>query len=135
MLKNNKYFVITIVLAGIIMVLSANLLISKNNHNYYSAVYLDSGDIYFGKLHSFPSLYLTNVYFLQKNYNTLTASLSPYMLAKFTNSIWGAKDRLSLNRDKIIWINQLGNDSELAKAMENPAAYAMPTTTTTLKVK
>ena len=135
MFKGNKYLVITIVLLGIIIILSVNLLVSMGNRNHYSAVYLDNGEIYFGKLRYFPSLHLTNVYFLQKNYNALTASLSPYMLAKLTNSIWGAEDKLSLNRDKIVWINQLGNNSELARAMENPAAYAIPTTSTTLEAQ
>lgn len=78
----------------------------------YSAVYLRTGDIYFGKLIRFPVLGLRNVHVLQVNQND---SENPVVIQRFTNVFWGPQDWLKLNRDQIVWIAKLDPASELSK--------------------
>jgi hypothetical protein len=133
MSKANKFLIIiTIVLVLITIGLAVYMFLGQNKKNeVYSAVYLESGDIYFGKLHIFPKMHLTNIYLLQQNNDPQTSGTTPYILSKFADSMWGPKDYLSLNRDKIIWIGKLENDSPVVKAIDNPSAYLVTTTTTT----
>lgn len=137
MSKVNKFFiVITIVLVLITIGLAVYMFISQNKKtDIYSAVYLESGDIYFGKLHTFPKTYLTDIYLLQKNNAPQTSGTTPYILSKFADSMWGPTDYLALNRDKIIWIGKLKNDSTVVKAINNPGDYIIETTTTTVPIE
>lgn len=131
MSKINKYFIAaTIILLAVIIILAVKLLVFNNQKSAYSAVYLDSGDIYFGKLHRFPKTYLTEVYLLQRNNDVQTSEATPYILSKFADSMWGPKDYITINRSKIIWIGQLKSDSAVAKAINNPSDYIIGTTTT-----
>jgi len=57
--------------------------------NPYYAVYLQTGDMYFGKLSRFPKLTLSDVWFLQRNideeqggFNLIKYSDAMFMIAK-----------------------------------------------------
>ncbi|MDP3947159.1 MAG: hypothetical protein Q8Q41_00515 [bacterium] len=82
--------------------------------NSYSAVLLSSGELYFGRLHSFPSLSLTDVYLLQRN---TSDAQNPVSIAKFTNVYWGPSDRLWLNRADVVWTTRLDAQSQVIKAI------------------
>ena len=131
--KANKFLlIVTILLIMVTIGLALYMLKEQNKKaDIYSAVYLESGNMYFGKLHTFPKTYLTNFYFLKKNNDSQTNVAIPYILSKFTDSMWGPEDYLALNKSKIIWMGKLKSDSAVVKAINNPSAYAvMPTTTT-----
>ncbi|OGM92786.1 hypothetical protein A2372_01205 [Candidatus Wolfebacteria bacterium RIFOXYB1_FULL_54_12] len=81
----------------------------------YSAVYLNTGDIYFGKLSRFPRTTLRDVWFLQKEGEGQGVTLS-----KFENAFWGPKDRMVISEESIIWTTELTEDSEVARAIKNP---------------
>jgi len=81
----------------------------------YHAVFLTSGDLYFGRLHTFPRLRLSDVYFLDRDQANPQA---PYRLTKFSNAFWGPGDRLELNRENVVWINTLSDESPVAKAIQ-----------------
>jgi hypothetical protein len=86
----------------------------------YSAVYLVTGDIYFGKLQWFPKPHLTNVWFLQRGVNQQN---QPQLnVAPFNAVFWGPVDEIYLNPSEIIFWTSLRNDSQLAKALANPAS-------------
>lgn len=82
----------------------------------YYAVYLDTGDIYFGRLNYFPRLSMTNVWFLQRNAQD---SQNPLSLSKFRDAFWGPEDRMELNYKDIVWMAKLKNDSEVLKYIRN----------------
>ena len=86
----------------------------------YSAVYLSTGDIYFGKLSWFPSPHMTDVWFISRsqgqNGQTQTA------LAPWKSVFWGPSDEISFNAQDIVFSTRLMNGSQVVAAMENPAA-------------
>lgn len=83
----------------------------------YWAVYLDTGDLYFGKLNKFPRLSLSDVYFLQRSPND---QQNPLSLAKFSQAFWGPEDKIYLNEKNIVWKAKLREDSQVVQFIKNP---------------
>ena len=118
MSKLNKILLIVVVvliiaLAGVVYWQKFGLGIFERP---YYAVYLDTGDIYFGRLNYFPRLSLTDVWFLRRNAQD---SQNPLSLSKFRDAFWGPEDRMELNYKNIVWMAKLKNDSEVIKVMRN----------------
>ncbi len=95
------------------MVGGKSLFAGKENGGY-SAVYMVSGDIYFGKLSSFPSLTLADAYTLQRNQDEQT----PFTLVKFKDAFWGPAGDISLNEDSVLWIAELDVNSPIWKNIQ-----------------
>ena len=83
----------------------------KNKTNYY-AVFLNNGAIYFGKLSTFPRVKLDNAVFLQIDQSGNTN------VFRFKDANWGPKGPIYLNRDSIVFIAPLDNNSVLINAIE-----------------
>lgn len=86
----------------------------------YSAVYLNTGDIYFGKLSRFPRMTLSDVWFLQKG----SDAQQGFGLSKFEKAFWGPEDKMSINDENVIWVTELKTDSEVVQAIKNPQLMA-----------
>ena len=91
----------------------------------YWAVYLNTGDIYFGKLNYFPSFYLSDVWFLQRNAND---AQNPLSIAKFTNALWGPQDKIYLNEKNIIWKTKLREDSQILNFIKSSEFHSATST-------
>ena len=83
----------------------------------YWAVYLDTGDLYFGKLNKFPRLSLSDVYFLQRNPDD---QQNPLSMAKFSQAFWGPEDKIYLNEKSVVWKAKLREDSQVVQFIKNP---------------
>jgi hypothetical protein len=84
----------------------------------YYAVYLKTGDLYFGQLSRFPSFSLSHVYLLQVNAQDKE---NPVNVQKFSNVFWGPEDSIKINRDEVAWYAKLKKDSQLVRLIEtNP---------------
>jgi hypothetical protein len=114
--KTNK------ILLAIIVVLAAALIaiiywqkvgFSRN----YWAIYLDTGDLYFGKLNYFPRFSLTDAYLLQRNEQS---PQNPFSVSKFSNAFWGPEDKIYINKEKIVWKTKLKSDSQVVNFIKNP---------------
>ena len=95
---------------------------STNTVSPYSAVYLTSGDMYFGKLSWFPSPHLTDVWYLQRTQGQngqVQVSVQP-----FTSVFWGPSNEISLNSKNILFTTRLMTSSQVVQAIENPQAAA-----------
>ena len=75
----------------------------------YSAVYLRTGEVYFGKLVRFPYFGLKNVYSLQATGD----QQNPIRIQKFADSFWGPEDYIKINRDEVVWYTKLKSESQL----------------------
>ena len=84
----------------------------------YSAVYLTTGDVYFGKLSWFPSPHMTDVWFLQ--HSTAADGQTQFGVAPFTSLFWTPVDAISFNEKQIVFTTRLKNGSQLVQAIENP---------------
>ncbi len=83
----------------------------------YYAVYLRTGDLYFGKLVRYPYFGLKNVYLLQATQDPN----NPLRIQKFSQVFWGPEDYLKLNRDEVVWYTKLNSQSQLSQLLKtNP---------------
>lgn len=90
----------------------------------YWAVYLRTGDLYFGKLTQFPSLGLKNVYTFQVNQQN---SQNPVSIQRFTSVFWGPQDFLKINRSEVVWMTKLDPNGQLAQLLKtNPTLQGTP---------
>jgi len=90
----------------------------------YWAVYLNTGDLYFGELNRFPKLSLSNVWLIQRN---PADSQNPLSLAKFEQAFWGPEDKIYLNEKNIVWKAKLKENSQILQSIKSsPAAQAQP---------
>lgn len=84
----------------------------RGSSNYY-AVYLDTGDMYFGQLSTFPNMSLSNVWYIQRDAQGNSS------LAQFVKAPWGPEGTIQLNRDKVIWTAKISDMSQLVPYLEN----------------
>ncbi len=83
----------------------------------YSAVFLRTGDLYFGELTQFPSFGLKHVYTLAVTGDQQT----PISIQRFKNVFWGPQDWLKINRDEVVWVTKLDPAGQLAQLIKtNP---------------
>lgn len=94
---------------------------SPSGPSPYSAVYLTTGEIYYGKLSWFPSPRLTDVWFLQAGAQNAQGK-SQLAITPFKSAFWGPVDEIYLNAKQIIFWTNLRNDSQLAQALANPSS-------------
>jgi len=93
--------------------------------NTYQAVFLTNGQVYFGKLYQPKSQYaiLKNVFYLQiaqapqpiKAGETPPANIN---LVKLGGELHGPTDEMRINRDHILFVEDLKPDSRVVQAIE-----------------
>jgi hypothetical protein len=113
---NNKIFkivsIVVIVLIFILVLVFLVISLFKERSNY-SAVFLNNGLVYFGKLSTFPRLKLVNpVYFqVDKNGNPV--------IQRFVDAFWQPKNVIYLNKQNIAFIVPIKNNSPLINFIES----------------
>lgn len=109
MFKKNIFLISAFLIIFLVLLISVFLLFyyrGFNINNYY-AVYLKTGDIYFGKLSRFPSLTLSNVWYLRSD------SQGELSISRFDQSVWGPEDKLKINNDQVVWIAKISPTSQI----------------------
>ncbi len=100
---------------------------NPNAASPYSAVYLTSGDIYFGKLSWFPSPHMTDVWFLERNQGQ--DGQAQLAIAPMKSVFWGPTDEINFNPQNILFWTHLINSSQVVQMMENPSSAEQPQAT------
>ena len=86
----------------------------------YSAVYLSTGDIYFGKLDWSPAPHMEDAWFLQRGTDAKgNATVGVY---PFSQVAWGPSDEVYSNSSQIIFWTRLNGTSSIAQLIANPSA-------------
>jgi hypothetical protein len=84
----------------------------------YSAVLLDNGQLYYGKLvnagSSFPEL--TDVYYIQSQANQETKAVTSVLVRR--GNEWHGPDRMFLNERHVVLIEPVGTTSKVAQLIE-----------------
>ena len=83
----------------------------------YSAVYLSTGEIYIGRLSTFPKLVLTDAYLLQIGSDPADPSKKTFQLAPLKDAVW-SPDKIYLNDEQVIFTASIRADSEIAKTLK-----------------
>lgn len=112
---NIVLIVVSIVLgAALVGVVTWRLIEGRNT---YHAVFLRTGDLYFGRLVRFPTFGMKNIYFVQATGD----QTNPLSIQKFTNVFWGPEDVMQINKKEVVWLTKIRKDSNLARLLkENP---------------
>ena len=77
----------------------------------WTAVYLDTGDLYFGRLSSFPTLSLSDAWYVQHS------PQGDVSISDFSKASWKPAGNIQLNRQHIVWTVHIAPDSPLIAAM------------------
>lgn len=91
----------------------------------YQAVFLSNGQVYFGKAHNPNNQYvsLTDIYYLQVTQQLQPAPNQPaaqnISLVKLGAELHGPQDEMRINRDHVLFIEDLKPSSEVSKAIQN----------------
>lgn len=119
--KVNKILIGIVILLGAVLVglLGFQILYGEST---YSAVYLRTGDLYYGKLVRYPYFGLKNVYLLQATQDPA----NPLRIQKFSDIFWGPEDYIKLNRDEVVWHTRLRSDSQLTQLLKTNPALTSP---------
>ena len=119
--KKNKDFInkISFYLLIVLVIFLVYLILGnfkKNNEDNYYAVYLRTGDLYFGKISWFPKFSLTDVWFLQRA--TDNTGQVGFSLVRFKEAVYQPIDRIEINKDNVVWVSKLDKDSQLIKEIK-----------------
>ena len=84
----------------------------------YQAVFLDNGQVYFGKLEQSAGEFyeLTDVYYMRTGSAALD-EISNLSLTKLGNEAHGPEDKMLINTDHIIFIEDMKSDSKVVEAI------------------
>lgn len=119
---------------AIVLVLGSNLFqnfwANQHRRSSYQAVFLTSGQVYFGKLERLTpkELVIVNVYYLQSTDNpqqtsntkteTNTNTATPqYSLIKLGGELHGPQDRMYINRNQVLFTEDLKDSSQVVTAI------------------
>ena len=106
--------------------------------NQYQAVFLNSADgqVYFGKLAPFNNAYyqLTDIYYVrvqtvQPDKNDPNSAQQNISLAKLGNEIHGPEDVMYINRNNVMFFENLKDDGQVVKAIREYQKTGGKTTT------
>lgn len=107
-------------------------------HSGRQAVFLDNGQVYFGytKDEGDQTVLLSDIYYLQvqqpvQGSNNQNSSQSQQIsLVKLGNELHGPKDEMRINRDHILFVEDMKSDSKVNQAIKNYVANGSNATTT-----
>lgn len=138
----------------LIIALVASIAFSKTqqeskyvNSDQYQAVFLNGGQVYFGKITTLNDKYvaMNNIYYLRVNQtvqpNANSSSANDVSLVKLGCELHGPSDQMVINAEQVIFWENLKSDGQVAKAVaefqkQNPNGQncaAAATTDTTKK--
>jgi hypothetical protein len=84
------------------------------------AVFLTDGQVYFGAIRHMDdrTVRLADIYYIQKSPQGDEASQTDVSLAKLGNELHGPEDWMDINRDHVMFIEQLKEEGRVAKAIK-----------------
>ncbi len=111
---------IAIVLTG--LVCATSYLLDSRESRQYQAVFLDNGQVYFGKLSGKNQTYLTlrDVYYFQVDPVTNQASdpgNPDLSLVRLGSELHGPENKMEILRDRVLLIEELRDNSRVIRAI------------------
>ncbi len=120
-MSNKKNVVVAVVVVVLVLVLvkvGAMVWYQKtvSSGSGYSVVYLRTGEVYVGKLKTFPDLELTSSYILQVIKDSTDASKSNFTLQPIDQALWSPKV-LHLIKDSVVFYGPILPTSKIGQAL------------------
>lgn len=125
--SKKRWPMVAAVVAVVVLLVGGALLMWKNmggdadiKKDQYQALFLTNGQVYFGKLSNVNDKYveLSNIYYLQVQQSVQPANndkdKDPQVsLAKLGSELHGPEDKMLINRDQVLFWENLKNDSKV----------------------
>jgi hypothetical protein len=137
-------FSVTVLLIAVVWFIALGGGKSENSYvddSKLQAVFLNGGQVYFGDINNLNSDYLSmsNIYYLRVNQqvqpNQSTSNANDVSLVKLGCELHGPQDNMVINREQVIFWENLKDDGQVAKAVaeyvkQNPDGQKCDATTT-----
>jgi hypothetical protein len=115
---------ITLVIGVLVGIFGADIVSTNQDvhidRNGLYAVFVDNGQVYFGSIESETQtdLVLTHIFYLQKDAQAMNAQGDAALL-KLGNELHGPKDRMEINREHILYLEELKEDGKVSQAIQS----------------
>lgn len=108
---------IVLVVAVVLIVLGVAFFINKKNKgNDYSVVYLTTGEVYIGKLTTFPDFQLRDGYILVVTKDETDTTKNNFRLNPINQALW-APESIHLVRNNVAFYGKLLKTSKIAETI------------------
>ncbi len=120
-IDRKKIIIIIVILIIAMLALMVNFYVAPKMRaasNAYSVVYLVTGEVYIGRLTTWPKMELNDAYLLQVVKDTNDSSKSSFQLTPLKEALWAPK-QLFLNEKNVIFYGPVEESSKAAEAIRN----------------
>ena len=108
---------IVVLVIAVLVVAGVGFLINKNKEDRgYSVVYMTTGEVYIGKLSTFPDLQLKDAYLYQVTKDANDQTKANFQLQPLKDALWAPKV-MHLVKDNISFYGPLMSDSKIAQTL------------------
>ena len=113
--KNIVIVVVVLVMLGI------GFMIYKNNKDVnYSVIYMTTGEVYVGKLSTFPDFELRDGFIFQVTKDVKDSTKTNFQLQPIKDALW-APQSMHLIKDNVVFYGELMSDSKIAETLAKQA--------------
>lgn len=106
-----------VIMVVVILVVVAAFWVNKTKRETgYSVVYLTTGEVYIGKLTTFPELKLTDSYILQVSKDAADPEKNNFQLTPVSEALWAPKS-IRFVKDNVVFYGRLMSDSKIAQTI------------------
>lgn len=121
MQKKQRNILIGVIILLVLVVVAVVLWPSFDSKNKkYSVVYTTTGEIYVGKLFTFPCLRLADPYIYQVAKDATDQNKTNFQLLPMKEALW-ATDVMKLTRKNVVFYGELNDDSKIAETLATQA--------------
>jgi uncharacterized protein YpmB len=85
----------------------------------WQAIQLTNGDVYYGHLSTFPSLKLTDVYFIQQTQTENEEEDPGVQLVPLNDMFFGPENTMHLEKSQVLWWTDLSENSQILQTLES----------------
>ena len=119
-MKKKIYFILGVIIFLLLVIFDIVPVVSFNSS--YKAIFLTNNQVYFGKLRAqtLHNYILTDIYYLQETQGSQLQkvnSAQQIQLVKLGSEIHGPEDKMKINKNLILFIENLKKDSFVVKSI------------------
>src|SRR3989339_1160842 len=105
-MNQNKWKIVSLVVIVVLLVVIGYFTGVFKSNNDYSVVYLLTGEVYIGKLTTFPDLQLKDIYVLQLSKDEKDPTKNTFQINPINDAVWAPKE-LHFLKDNIVFYGPL----------------------------
>lgn len=115
MIMSKRNIAVVVVLA--LAVVAVGLLIYRDyKDNRYSVIYMTTGEVYIGKLRTFPDFELTDAYLYQVTKDVADPTKSNFQIIPIKEALWAPKS-MHLTKENVAFYGQLLPTSKIVETI------------------